>query len=398
MALPRLWLASLPDDIVKDILTWLPPKPLVRFRCVLRCWKSNIADPEFIERHLIINKAKSLSLSENNNAYLLCNTPPVPFLHWPRVGELCTVICNSDSSFTKIIRLKVPSHESTLRFYNGIFCFVGDMPAFSLRRKRQAIPVTPPVRNSAIYLGNPSIRKHKRLPTVLVNDRFENSSYGLAFLTSQNNDLKLLVFGRFNREQLRAQVYTLRTNSWSWVELPVEPLDEFVGPISRISPSPLALHFIATTSQVYEFILCFDVDNEQFWEIKLPHNYSNGLSLKFKQLVVFKGSLALIAFGQDEAELVEVCRIWVMSEYGLADSWTPTLSVPLSGVADFLGCTGSGELVIMKSGNQVFSFDPENQNENDLGIQNLTPLEILPPLKPRFYTANLIESLVLLDE
>ena len=114
--------------------------------------------------------------------------------------------------------------------------------------------------------------------------------------------------------------------------------------------------------------------------------------------MVFKGSLALIAFGQDEAELVEVCRIWVMSGYGLVDSWTPTLSVPLSGVEDFLGCTGSGELVIMKSGNQVFSFDPENQNENDVGIQNLTPLEVLSPLKPQFYTANLIESLVLLNE
>ena len=121
----------------------------------------------------------------------------------------------------------------------------------------------------------------------LDNDRFKNSSYGLAFPTSQNNDLKLLVFGRFNREQLRAQVYTLRTNSQSWVELPVEPLDGSVGPISWIVPSPClfhngALHFRATASQVYEFILCFDVDNEQFREIKLPHNYSNGLSLKFK--------------------------------------------------------------------------------------------------------------------
>ena len=130
--------------------------------------------------------------------------------------------------------------------------------------------------------------------------------------------------------------------------------------------------------------------------IKLPPNYSNGLSLKFEQFVVFKGSLALIAFGQDEAELIEVCRIWVMSEYGLVDSsWTPTFSVPLSGVEGFLGCTGSGELVIKKSGNQVFLFDPENQNEKDLGIQNLTPEENLYPL---VFTANLIESLVLLNE
>ena len=180
-----------------------------------------------------------------------------------------------------------------------------------------------------------------------------------------------------------------------------------VGPITRIAPSPHsfyngALHFIATTSQGYKFILCFDIDDEEFpfREIKLPRNYSNGLSLKFEQLVVFKGSLALIAFGpenqNDEAELIEVCRIWVMSEYGLVDSsWTPIFSVPLSGVEDFLGCTGSGELVIKKSGNQVFLFDPENQNEKDFGIQNLTPVEHLDPL---VFTANLRESLVLLNE
>ena len=137
----------------------------------------------------------------------------------------------------------------------------------------------------------------------------------------------------------------MSTDSWSWVELQVDSLDiGSVGPITRIAPSPHsfyngALHFIATTSQGYKFILCFDIDDEEFpfREIKLPRNYSNGLSLKFEQLVVFKGSLALIAFGpenqNDEAELIEVCRIWVISEYGLVDSsWTPTFSVPLSGV------------------------------------------------------------------
>ena len=104
------------------------------------------------------------------------------------------------------------------------------------------------------------------------------------------------------------------------------------------------MHFIASTSQGYGFILCFNVDHEQFQEIKLPHNFS--LS---PELAVFKGSLALIAFDQDG-----VCHIWVMGQNGLAGSWTPTIPVPLPGVKNFLGCTSSGELVIMKSDNQSF--------------------------------------------
>ena len=111
--------------------------------------------------------------------------------------------------------------------------------------------------NAVIYLWNPSVRKHKRLPAVLDNDRFNYRSYGFAFPTSQNNDLKLLVFGcTVNREQLRAQVYTLSTNSWSWVEQSVEPLDGSVVSRTWIDSSPClffngALHFMATTSRGY---------------------------------------------------------------------------------------------------------------------------------------------------
>ena len=62
MATPRWWSASLPDDIIKDILTWLPPKPLIRFKCVRQSWNSKIYVPEFINKQLSMNKAKSLSL------------------------------------------------------------------------------------------------------------------------------------------------------------------------------------------------------------------------------------------------------------------------------------------------------------------------------------------------
>ena len=77
-------------------------------------------------------------------------------------------------------------------------------------------------------------------------------------------------------------------------------MSDSVGPITRIARSHHlfyngALHFTAATSQGYKFILCYDIDDEEFSfrEIKLPRNYSNGFSLKFEQLVVFKGSLAL---------------------------------------------------------------------------------------------------------
>ena len=192
MALPRSWLASFPDDVVEEILTRLPPKPLVPFRCVSRCWKSKIADPKFIEKHFTVNKAKSLSDYYNNNVgYLLWQEQGIA-LHWFLENELCTVVCNTDGSLTEISRWMVPGFFILSGFCNGIFYSVNP-PAIPYN-----LPTLDyyPVHNPGIHLRNPSIRKRKDLPRVLNNDCFEICAYELAFPTSQNNDLKFLVFWR----------------------------------------------------------------------------------------------------------------------------------------------------------------------------------------------------------
>uniref|UniRef100_A0A7N0TRC3 F-box domain-containing protein n=1 Tax=Kalanchoe fedtschenkoi TaxID=63787 RepID=A0A7N0TRC3_KALFE len=45
-------LPILPQDVIQDILSRLPVKPLVRFRCVCRWWNSLIRDSTFIKLHL----------------------------------------------------------------------------------------------------------------------------------------------------------------------------------------------------------------------------------------------------------------------------------------------------------------------------------------------------------
>ena len=43
--------ASLPRDVIFDILSWLPAKSLCRFRCVSREWRAHISDPAFVAAH-----------------------------------------------------------------------------------------------------------------------------------------------------------------------------------------------------------------------------------------------------------------------------------------------------------------------------------------------------------
>ena len=48
----RPWKSHLPDDIVLNILSRLPVKSLLRFRCVCKTWVSSITTPNFISTHL----------------------------------------------------------------------------------------------------------------------------------------------------------------------------------------------------------------------------------------------------------------------------------------------------------------------------------------------------------
>ncbi|KAK7259382.1 hypothetical protein RIF29_24989 [Crotalaria pallida] len=40
------------DDLIIEILSWLPVKSLLQFRCVCKTWKSLISNPNFVKLHL----------------------------------------------------------------------------------------------------------------------------------------------------------------------------------------------------------------------------------------------------------------------------------------------------------------------------------------------------------
>ena len=103
---------------------------------------------------------------------------------------------------------------------------------------------------------------------------------------------------------------------------------------------------------------------------------------------MFKGSLALIVFTEALVDKSKICHIWVMKEYGAVKSWTKK-SVLMKDAARFFDCTVNGELLICKFRPfRRLSFNPESLNEEILRIPNAGSM---------IYTANFVESLVLLD-
>ncbi|KAK7860809.1 f-box protein [Quercus suber] len=133
------------------------------------------------------------------------------------------------------------------------------------------------------------------------------------------------------------------------------------------------------------FILSFDVNDESFRKIMLPFNYLDVVTKS--QLALFKGSLAVFAFARSIGGVL--CDIWIMDEYGVAESWNRKYTVPIIQVrvVNFYGCTDNGELLI-KSATRLISFDPESQKQNILAIEDADWVG---------FTANSMESLILLD-
>jgi F-box interacting protein len=347
----------LPYDVVFDILTRLPVKSLVRFRCVSKSWNSIITSPDFITTHL--NRPKSLS---NNKGYLLY----VPKSDNYYAQNLCIDVY-SDRTLTHISRFQVPFSAYMVGFCNGMFC---------LRNHRYNV----------LYLWNPSIRKFKMISTPHLIHPSVPVAIGLAY-HSQNNDFKILriVLARgYNAPPAEVEVYSLSTDSWRRFVISLGSID-YIG----LQPSLFfngALHSIAW-SRNRKSILSFDVNDERFREIMLPQNYEDDiLDLTMFGLAVFKGSLAFFVWG---ASLESgICYLWVMREYGVVESWTK-ISLPLDSVKNFFGWTDSGELLVDIKDRGLVSYDPVSLNENNLGIQSLRWVS---------YTADLMENLVLLNQ
>ncbi|XP_023907625.1 F-box protein At3g07870 isoform X1 [Quercus suber] len=374
----------LPDNVVFDILTRLPVKSLIRFRCVSQSWNSTITNPIFITKHLDL--ANSLS-NINNNGYLLFT----PVRNYPTMDpsstqQWTTFVYNTNRTLTHISRFEIPFHNDLIiGFCNGVFCLAANNDDSDEEDLRHSL-----------YLWNPSIRKLKKLLATHPADR---AVFGFGY-HPQNNDYKILrvtfAVQQVTRKPAEAEIYTLSTDSWRKALISVESFSgSDSGPNGSVDqvyfPTRLcfngALHFIAFSGG-HKFILSFDINDERFREILLPQNYLEGILKHFERLAMFKGSLALIVFGEDLVEKSDRCHIWVMKEYGVVESWARK-SVPLKQVAEFFSCTINGELLIEKfTPYQSFLFDPESLNEKILSI---------PMPECMIYTPNFVESLVLLD-
>ncbi|KAI9117918.1 hypothetical protein K1719_011060 [Acacia pycnantha] len=307
--------ADFPEEIMKEILTRLPVKSLIRSKSVAKSWSEQIANPSFIARQFELYD----SVTGNSRLRLIFRWHEKP--------------CISLISDQEPIDVEVPFPEkddvSFILVYgqcNGIFCLYavyGDK-----------------ARRFSLILWNPGTREVKVLPASHDHSKENICGFGIDPVTK---DYKVVRVGSLifeGRENPPVEVYNLSTDYWRTVDT-VVPAYELGFPNCRAYLNGF-YHWIIVDNND-RGILFFDFSKELFGRIKLPPEINHVLD---SIVVVIDKKLACVV-----APYNFFCRgfdIWVMNEYGVESSWSKKFFVAplclLNGI--LLGLWGDDEILV----------------------------------------------------
>lgn len=366
----------LPEDLIfNEILSRLPVKSLVRFQSVCKLWRSNLTgNRRFISKHL----------QRNHNKYVMVKhrrrSPPA-------VHAIALLSQGTNTSLVTTLPIPFESRFKELRVVgscNGLVCITD--------QEYSSNPELP------IILWNPSLRKFRLLPrshfskisnTMKPHERVSRIVHGFGYhpIIDDYRLVRILHwYDELDVLRIRAEMYSLRTDSWREVE-------SFSHRIYEATCVALngVLHWIVFgtgSSQDCEFVLWFDLRYEYFGRLELPNInfYRSGVCTKLAEL---EGKLCLITYTHQGWD--KVVQIWVF-EYDQSFIWEKILSVgPFVGIGIRpLGCGFSGEIYMEDSNGKLVCYD-----------RNSDEVREIKPVRADMYTFEVhlyVESLVWKDE
>ncbi|XVE87676.1 hypothetical protein DITRI_Ditri19aG0006900 [Diplodiscus trichospermus] len=331
-------MANLPLDSIADILSRLPVKRLLCFRCVSKLWRSLIDDQDFIKLHL-----RHSVDSHTNHTLILKNSE----LH---AADLACL-----GPFAKL--------EHPLMSYNHEIKILGSCNGLLFIRNI--------VEDMAIW--NPSTRKHRVLPSL---GSCNGYVYGFGHdpISDDYKVVKIMHLGRVDGKPLETEVKvcSLKRNRWRKIQ-DIPCVFSFPGAKGVFASG--ALHWVLTQKlQLSEetVIVALDLGSESYREVPQPEYKDKIFQLN---VGVLGGSLCAMANYDD----VRV-DLWIMKEYGVKDSWTRLFSVaseevigPLRSVKP-LAYSKSGDQVLLEHDNfNLFWYDLKKKQTDDVWAPGMPP-------------------------
>ncbi|XP_059668804.1 F-box protein CPR1-like [Cornus florida] len=384
-----------PQEVLIEILSRVPVNSLLRFRCVSKSWLSLITSPNFINTHV--------NQSNNNNSHLLIRY----FSLNPSSQERYSVHFDTQTTLDHYTEFNCPFKTRSKTFFrlvgtcNGLICLSDDQFGYTY----------------TLIIWNPAIRRCVSLPRPRVCfDVYGPYMFALGFgIDSRTNDHKLvrlawlqnrvgswdtskgvtrLLYAGGEEGYLpppEVEVFSLSTGSWKTVNADAPPykmIDHFCSAVFLKG----SLHWLAhkrmddSNRSYHSAILAFDIGREVFDDMILPKRLASKFPLNLT-IGMFEETLAV--FHYDDWNLTKRCAVWVMEQFGVAESWRKQFTVEIQeGIGAALGFRKNGEMILVKGNDEVVLYDPGSKAFNSLGIHSN---------RDSVFVGTYAESLVLLD-
>ncbi|XP_043700373.1 F-box protein CPR1-like [Telopea speciosissima] len=289
---------NLPEVIIADILSRLPVKSLLRFRCICKLWCALIIDPDFIKMHLNRSLANNIYLT-----FIFSDT------------SLYSIDLNASKELQVLV--KVDHHP---KFVNYATEIVGSCNGLLCLHNTDE-------EEEDILLWNPSTKRHHKLPIIPRESPLTHFNvYGFGYDLTTDDYKVVRVAQPYSKNDYdnfwhsEVNIYSLSTDSWRRIEdMPFHINYRHVSGVLANS----ALHWVASreTGPYTEsnFILSFDLQDEEYREVSLPD---------------FVDEKIHMSIGVLGPQLCLRCKIftvrvefWVMKDYGVRESWTKQFSI-----------------------------------------------------------------------
>jgi|UniRef100_A0A2N9ER57 F-box interacting protein len=372
--------SDLPQDVVEDILSRLPAKSIMRFRCVNKSiWSTLFQNPTFIAKHHSFQ-------SQNNPTFVIKRRDDIIqkaliSLHPNLDSDSGVELLNLDGMpfFKGDMKEEEQEQLDILgdRCINGLICLYN----YPLRYQQ------PCDHHFRIVLWNPAIREFKLLPTNPVHCpspnphvRHEFNGFGFGY-DHKSNDYKvvrIVIFWDFTPYldwngngyycPPLVEVYTLSTDSWRQIDAVLDAsIDDYV----RNSQFYLngAYHWHGYIDEKpSDAIVSFNMTDEVFRIIRVPDlDEKNAICREYS---VLNNCIAMIVSDAQDTVTEKIFDIWVMREYGVKESWTKQFVIgPLSGIQFPLGFTMNDELLMVARDGQLVSYNSNAQEIKSLQVR-----------------------------
>ncbi|KAF5186647.1 F-box family protein [Thalictrum thalictroides] len=372
----------LPEDVVYHILLWLPVVSLLRFKSVCKAWCSIIESSDFITQHLHLSK------SRDNNKMIALTSKMLDF----EGGPIFTLrfMLLSGNNFQMTESLDLPHRfdhriepRGMLVSCNGLICLVHRFYDHTIEDE--------------VSLWNPATKQFRILPKSAVpipvwDGGLVDFYYGFGF-DNKTNDYKVVriihddyILDGNQQSRVRVEVYSLNMDSWRVLDV-VLPIDIHIASDPR-TPYRDGIYcwsgwdsFMENGSVIYRnSILSFDFTKEVFGTMPMPDVYSfvrGSLVRCSLKLALLRENIACFEWVRDPPKTDNWhCKIWVLNEYGVKESWTKLYTVVLESRAFSKFISLNGMIIWLKWDRLTrnFSFrvcNPITQELMDLPFDQL---------------------------